>query len=82
MLDPSTGEYWTAAVTKVESLEAMDAWEVVDCTENMNVCQSSQAFKLKCFPNGLIKKFKARFCARGDQQIECINNFESCAPVV
>ena len=41
MLDPSTGEYWTAAVTKVESLEAMDAWEVVDCTENMNVCQSS-----------------------------------------
>jgi hypothetical protein len=34
------------------------------------------------YPDGLIKKFKARFCARGDQQLEGINFFETYAPVV
>ena len=38
----------------------------------MNVIQSIWAFKLKRFPDGLIKKFNARFCARGDQQLEGI----------
>ena len=28
---------------------------------------------LKCFPDKLIKKFKAQFYAREDQQIESIN---------
>ena len=48
----------------------------------MNVIQSIWAFKLKCFPDGLIKKFKASFCARGDQQLERIDFFETHAPVV
>ena len=30
----------------------------------------------------MIKKFKARFCARGDQQLEGIDFFETYAPVV
>ena len=60
----------------------MDSWEVVDRTEEMNVLQSIWAFKIKRFPDGLIKKFKARFCARGDQQLEGIDYFETYAPVV
>ena len=48
----------------------------------MNVIQSTWAFKCKRFPDGLIKKFKARFCARGDQQIEGVDFFETYAPVV
>ena len=32
--------------------------------------QSTWAFKCKRYPYGLIKKFKARFCVRGDQQLE------------
>ncbi|EJK72404.1 hypothetical protein THAOC_06069 [Thalassiosira oceanica] len=31
---------------------------------------------------GLIKKFKARFCARGDQQLKGVDFFEVYAPVV
>ena len=30
----------------------------------------------------MIKKLKARFCARGDQQVEGIDFFETYAPVV
>ena len=48
----------------------------------MNVIDSTWAFKLKRYHDGLIKKFKARFCARGDQQIKGIDFFETYAPVV
>ena len=48
----------------------------------MNVLKSTWAFKLKRYPDGLIKKFKARFYARGDMQLEGIDFFETYAPVV
>ena len=48
---------------ELDTLEDMDAWEVADQTSNMNVIDSVWAFKLKRFPNGMIKKFKARLCA-------------------
>ena len=60
----------------------MGAWDVVDQTDDMNVIDSTWAFKLKRYPDGRIKKFKARFCARGDQQIEGVDFFETYAPVV
>jgi len=82
MNGPFKKEYWEAAVKEVETLEGMDAWEVVDKTDDMNVLQGTWAFKCKRFPDGLIKKFKARFCARGDQQLEGVDFFETYAPVV
>ena len=60
----------------------MEAWEVVDRGSDMNVIDSIWAFKLKRFPDGMIKKFKAWFCARGDQQLQGIDFFETYAPVV
>ena len=41
MHGPLADEYWKAAITKVETLEATNAWEVVDCTEYMNSLQST-----------------------------------------
>ena len=75
MNGPFKEEYWKAACKEVETLVEMEAWEVVDKEEGMNVIDSIWAFKLKRFPDGLIKKFKARFCARGDQQLEGIDFF-------
>ena len=77
-----TGEYWEAAVTDIETLESMPAWEVVEQESEMNVLKSTWSFKLKRYPDGLIKKFKARFYARGDMQLEGIDFFETYAPVV
>eukprot|EP00956_Cyclotella_meneghiniana_P033325 scaffold95021_cov33-Cyclotella_meneghiniana.AAC.1 len=82
MSGPFKEEYWQAAVKEIETLESMDAWEVVDRTDDMNVIPSIWAFKLKRFPDGMVKKFKARFCARGDKQLEGIDFFETYAPVV
>ena len=48
----------------------------------MNVIDSIWAFKLKRYPDGVVKKFKARFCARGDQQLEGVDFFQTYAPVV
>ncbi len=63
------------------STAPIDAWSVIDRLDH-HVIASTRAFKCKGYPDGLIKKFKARFCARGDQQIEGIDFFETYAPVV
>ncbi len=77
----NTGEfaddYWKAMEAKIFTLELIYAWEVVDCKDDMNVINSTWAFKCKRYPYGLIKKFKARFFAHGDQQLEGIDFFET-----
>ena len=76
-------EYWKAMKLEIATLENIDAWSVIDRTsEHENVISSTWAFKVKQYPDGLIKKFKARFCARGDQQLAGIDFFETYAPVV
>jgi hypothetical protein len=48
----------------------------------MNVMSSTWAIKCKRYPDGMIKKFKAGFCAPGDQQLEGIHFCETYAPVI
>ncbi len=75
-------DYWKAMEVKIFTLESINVWEVVDRKDDMNVTNSTWAFKCKCYADGLIKKFKARFCAHEDQQLEGIDFFETHAPVV
>ena len=82
MNGPFREEYWNAACKEIDTLEEMNAWGVVDRPEDMNILEGIWAFKLKRFPDGMIKKFKARYCVRGDQQLEGIDFFETYAPVV
>ena len=67
---------------EIETLEKIGAWDVVDQPEGANAVDSTWAFEIKCYPDGLIKKFKARFCVRGDQQVHGVDFFETYAPVV
>ena len=39
-------------------------------------------FKIKRYPNGSLKKYKARFCVHGNQQIYGVDVFETYAPVL
>ena len=82
MHGPFADAYWKASIIVIETLEAMNAWKVIDHTEDMNVLQSTWAFKQKHYPDGLIKNFKLQFCASRDQQIQCIDFFETYAPVI
>ena len=79
---PFQEEFWTAMETELKTLEDdMHSWELVPRTSDMHVLSSTWAFKIKRFPDGLIKKFKARFCVRGDQQKEGVDYFETWSPV-
>eukprot|EP00804_Cyclotella_cryptica_P022604 CCRYP_009465-RA/>CCRYP_009465-RA protein AED:0.35 eAED:0.35 QI:0/-1/0/1/-1/0/1/0/76 len=60
----------------------MDCWDVVDHPDGAHIIDSTWAFEIKRYPDGLIKKFKARFYVRGDQQIHGVDFFETYAPVV
>ena len=63
-------------------MERREVWDVVPLEDWMHVIPSTFAFLIKRNPDLVIKKFKARFCARGDMQIEGVDYFETFAPVV
>ena len=81
MNGPFAEEYWKAAELEVDTLEGIEAWSVVERDEAENILPGTWAFKCKRYPDGSVKKFKARFCARGDRQKEGIDFFETYAPV-
>lgn len=74
--------YWQACIKEHETLIKMNVWEEVEKESWMNVLPSTWAFKCKRYSDGLVRKLKARFCARGDRQIEGVDFFETYAPVV
>jgi hypothetical protein len=59
----------------------MKAWEIVKRQSWMNVLPSTWALRCKRFPDGMIRNLKARFCARGDKQMEGVDFFETFPPV-
>jgi hypothetical protein len=62
--------------------EKKNSWEVVERETWMNVLPSTWAFRCKRFPDGTVRKLKARFCVRGDKQKEGVDYFDTFAPVV
>ena len=76
-------DYYKAAELELKTLQQdLGCWEIVRRTNNMHILPSTWAFKCKRYPDGRIKKFKARFCARGDRQLEGVDYFETWSPVV
>ncbi len=83
MRGPFQGEFYDAMNTEINTLtNDFGCWELVPRLPSMNVLPSTWAFKIKRYPDGSLKKFKARFCARGDRQLEGVDYFETWAPVV
>ena len=77
-------EYLVAMHKEITELKAKDTWSVVPRSdaESHNILPSTWAFKKKRYPDGRARKFKARFCCRGDRQLEGVDYFETYAPTV
>ena len=82
MNGPYSDQFYDAMIEELNTLEQIGAWTKVPRKKSMNILKSTWAFKIKRFPSGLGRKFKARFCVRGDMQIEGVDFDETNAHVV
>jgi hypothetical protein len=65
---PERAGYRKAMEVELHTLEhEKDSWEVVDRELWMNVLPSTWAFHCKRYPDGSIRKLKARFCNCSDK---------------
>ena len=82
---PHSEEFKKGQEHEIAQLKKKDTWVEIDrekVPKNKNVIKSCWAFKIARLPSGEIKKFRSRFCVRGDTQIEGVDVFETYAPVV
>ncbi len=82
MNGPFTDEYWKAAERELFPWKEWVHGMWLSMKNDMNVINGTWAFKCKQYLNGTMKKFKAGFCAHGNQQLEGIDFFETYAPIV
>lgn len=79
-------DYWREAIRiELVDLEKRETWielNIHNLPDDGNLVPGTWAFKVKRFPDGRFRKFKARFCVRGDKQIEGVDFFRTYAPVV
>ena len=50
--------------------------------KNKQIFDLTWAFKIKQYPDGTVKKLKARLCFRGDQQVQGVDFEDVYSPVV
>jgi hypothetical protein len=80
---PFQDQWWKAMYNGLVTIMVnFDCWDYVKRMPDMNVLPSTWAFKLKRYPDGCVKKFKARFCAPSDRQKEGTDYFETWDPVI
>jgi hypothetical protein len=82
MSGPDAGGFITAMEAEIVTLIELNVFDVVARDNNMKVLSGVWALKRKRYPDGSIRKLKARYCARGFEQVEGIDYFETFAPVV
>ena len=79
-------QFWEAMRLEYTTLEVKrQAWRLVRrevaLDNGKKIYGSTWAFKRKRYPDGRIKKLKARICARGDQQVDGVDVFDTFSPV-
>jgi len=76
---PYRQEFLDAMRDEILELEEHGTWDVIKRSavpEGANVLPGTWAFKVKRYPDGRFRETKARFCARGDQQVEGVDYFD------
>jgi Reverse transcriptase (RNA-dependent DNA polymerase) len=82
MNGPDAEGFLEAMLIEYDQLQKKKAWFIVEKKKDYNVLGSTWVYKVKCYPDGRVKKLKTRLCVHGDQQIEGVDYFETYAPVV
>ena len=84
MNGPDSEGFYEAMKAEIETLEEkMGCWEVVPRPQGKKILPGTWAFRRKRYPDGSVKKLKARFCVRGDLQIPGVDcAYDTFAPVV
>lgn len=71
---------------EIQELVKKFAWDLVPASEpealKKKVFGTLWAFRRKRYPDGSLRKLKARICCRGDQQVLGVDVFETYAPVI
>ena len=82
MNEPDSSGFLKAMELEMTTLINMDTFSVILRTSKLMVISSVWAFKVKRFPDGSVKKLKARLCARGFEQVEGWDYFKTFSSVV
>ena len=86
MSSPDREGFIEAMRAELDQLSTMNAFICVPrekaINEGRRIIDSTWAFRRKRYPDGRVKKLKARLCVRGDQQLEGIDFFDTYSPVV
>jgi len=73
-------KWMAAAQAEISALESKGTWEEVPASEaTSRILPGTWVFRVKRKPDGEIKKFKSRYCCRGDLEE---GSFDTYAPVV
>ena len=71
----------TMMIEEYQSIMKNDVWDIVPKPKNKSVVSSKWIYKIKHVADGSIKKYNARFVARGFSQKEEIDYEETFSPV-
>jgi hypothetical protein len=78
--EPHRSKWMEAAQIEISALESKHCWEEVPATEaTTKILPGTWVFRRKRSPDGEVKKYKGRYCCRGDLEE---TNDETFAPVV
>ena len=81
MTGPDAAGFISAMEVEITTLSQLRVYDLVP-RPMQKVISGVWAFKRKRYPHGAIRKLKARYCARGFEQKQGIDYFETFAPVV
>jgi len=78
-------QFLDAEDAELQQLQDLNTWSIVprsNVKDEDAILKATWAYRIKRLPTGEIRKFKARFCARGDLQKQGINFTDTYSPVI